>query len=298
MTDVAIYGGEARSLRAARATYSAVVRFVVSPGWSRRVGIAGVCVIVLAAVLAPVLAPYPPLQQNLALGLSPPSWSHLFGTDELGRDVFSRVLFASRVDLEIGVVGVTIPFITGSIIGLLAGYYGGWLDVAVGRVIDVFMAFPFLVLVIAIVAMLGPGLRSLYIAIALVGWVSYARILRGQSLSAKRREYILASRALGYNGARIMFKHLLPNVIAPAIVFSMSDFVLDILTGASLGFLGLGVQPPNAEWGAMVADGRPFIITAPWLIFFPGAAIVVTGFFFSFLGEGIADYVRRIDRDF
>jgi peptide/nickel transport system permease protein len=278
--------------RGARAAW----RFASSPGWSRRIGIAGVLLIALIAVLAPVIAPYGPNQQDLQAPLQAPSWHHLFGTDQLGRDVFSRVLFASRTDLEIGIVGVTIPLVIGTTIGLLAGYYGGWLDTVIGRVIDVFVAFPFLVLVIAIVAMLGPGLRNLYIAIILVSWVAYARIIRGETLSAKRREYVVSARGLGYSGPRIMFRHLLPNVIAPAIVFSMSDFVLDILAGASLGFFGLGVQPPQPEWGVMIAQGQNFITTAVWLVFFPGLAIIIVGFFFSLLGDGIADYIRRVDR--
>jgi peptide/nickel transport system permease protein len=278
--------------RSARAAW----RFAWGSGWSTRVGVGGVLLICLVAVFAPLIAPYPPNQQGLDTALQPPSWEHLFGTNQLGQDVFSRVVFASRVDLQIGIIGVTIPFVIGTVIGLLAGYYGGWLDTVIGRLIDVFTAFPFLVLVIAIVAMLGPGLLNLYIAIAIVSWVAYARILRGETLSAKRREYVLSSRGLGYSGRRIMFRHLLPNVIAPALVFSMSDFVLDILAGASLGFFGLGVQPPQAEWGAMIADGKDFIITSPWLVFFPGLAIVVVGFFFSLVGDGLADHIRRVDR--
>jgi peptide/nickel transport system permease protein len=145
------------------------------------------------------------------------------------------------------------------------------------------------------VAMLGPGLRNLYIAIAVVSWVAYARIIRAETLSTKRREYIRAAHGLGYRDLRILRRHLLPNVVAPALVFAMSDFILDILVGASLGFFGLGVQPPGAEWGTMIADGRDFIITDPWLVFFPGAAIVVLGFFVSLLGDGLADYIRRLD---
>jgi len=270
-------------------------RFASAPGWSRRIGLAGIVLIFLVAIFAPLLTPYSPTQQDLEAALQSPSWHHPFGTDQLGQDIYTRVIFAARVDLQIGVIGVTVPLVLGTAIGLFAGYFGGWLDTFIGRVIDVFTAFPFLVLVIAIVAMLGPGLRNLYIAIAVVSWVAYARIIRGQTLSAKRREYVLAGRALGYGGPRLMFRHLLPNVVAPAFVFAMSDFVLDILAGASLGFFGLGVQPPDPEGGVMIADGRTFIVTAPWLVFFPGLAIVVVGFFFSLLGDGLADYVRRVD---
>jgi peptide/nickel transport system permease protein len=274
----------------------AVMRFARAPGWGRRVGAGGVVVIALLAIFAPFLTPYSPTEQNLALGPQGPTWAHWFGTDQLGQDILTRVLFAARVDLQIGAIGVAVSIVLGTVIGLTAGYYGRWFDLVIGRIIDIFMAFPFLVLVIAIVAMLGPGLRNLYIAIIAVSWVAYARIVRGQTLSAKNREYVLAARALGYSDARIMFRHVLPNVIEPAVVFAMSDFVLDILAGAALGFFGLGVQAPTAEWGVMIADGRDFIVTQPWMVIFPGLAIVVTGFFFSLLGDGVADYIRRVDR--
>ena len=183
----------------------------------------------------------------------------------------------------------------GAVIGLVAGFYAGWSDAILGRVIDVVTAFPFLVLVLAIVAMLGPGLRNFYIAISLVSWVAYARIVRGEALSVRGRGYILAARGLGYSDTRIMFRHLLPNVIVPALVFGMSDFVLDILAGASLGFFGLGVQPPTPEWGVMIAEGRNFIITAPWVVIFPGLATIVTSFFVSLVGDSASDIVRRVN---
>jgi peptide/nickel transport system permease protein len=271
------------------------IRFVISPGWSRRVGLAGVALFVLIALIGPVVSPYGANAQHLDAVLQHPSWQHPFGTDGFGRDILTRVMTAARVDLQIGFFGVTIPLVIGTVIGLLAGYYGGLLDIVSGRLIDVFTAFPFFVIVIAIVAMLGPGLRNLYIAISVVSWVAYARLIRGETLSAKRREYVSAAHGLGYRDLRILRRHLLPNVVAPALVFAMSDFILDILVGASLGFFGLGVQPPGAEWGTMIADGRDFIITDPWLVFFPGAAIVVLGFFVSLLGDGLADYIRRLD---
>lgn len=265
------------------------------PGWTRRIGIAGVALIVLVAIVGPWLVPYSPTELNLANALQPPSWAHPLGTDQFGRDELARVLSASRVDLQIGFFGVTFPLIIGSVVGLVAGYSGGWLDMGIGRVIDVVTAFPFLVLVIAIVAMLGPGLLNLYIAITAVSWVAYARIIRAETLAGKRREYVQAARGLGYTNRRIMFRHLLPNVQPQAFVFAMSDFVLDILVGASLGFFGLGAQPPTAEWGVMIADGQSFISTAAWLVLFPGLAIIIVGFFFSLLGDGVADYVRRLD---
>ena len=270
-------------------------RFSSTAGWPFRVGIAGILVIALLAALAPVLLPYDPSALGLAGGLQPPSRAHPFGTDQLGRDILTRVLYAARIDLQIGTIGVIIPLVAGVVIGLFAGYYGRWFDAVVGRVIDVVTAFPFLVLVLAIVAMLGPGLRNFYIAISLVSWVAYARIVRGEALSVRGREYMLAARSLGYSNARIMFRHLLPNVVAQAFVFGMSDFVLDVLAGASLGFFGLGVQPPTPEWGVMIAQGRNFIVTAPWVVIFPGLAIVVTSFFVSLIGDGLADTIRRVN---
>jgi peptide/nickel transport system permease protein len=270
-------------------------RFVAAPGWSRRLGVLGMLLIIAVAVGAPLIAQYDPAAVNTKASLNPPSLSHLFGTDQLGRDVLARVLYAARVDLLIGFVGVAIPLVAGVVIGLAAGYFGGWLDAVIGRVIDVVVAFPFLVLVIAIVAMLGPGLVNFFIAVSIVSWVAYARIVRGETLGAKRREYVLSARALGYSDLRIMFWHILPNVVVPAFVFGMSDFILDILVGASLGFFGLGVQPPTPEWGVMIAEGRNFVLTAPWVVVFPGLAIIAVGFFSSLLGDAVADQVRRVD---
>lgn len=261
---------------------------------SLRVGLVGIVAISALAWFAPLVSPYDPTALGLSAALTPPSGAHWFGTDQLGRDIFTRVLYAGRIDLQIGTIGVIIPLIMGAVIGLFAGYYAGWPDAILGRVIDVVTAFPFLVLVLAIVAMLGPGLRNFYIAISLVSWVAYARIVRGESLSVRGRGYILAAKSLGYSDARIMFRHLLPNVIVPALVFGMSDFVLDILAGASLGFFGLGVQPPTPEWGVMIAEGRNFIITAPWVVIFPGVAIIVTSFFVSLVGDSVSDIVRRV----
>ena len=270
-------------------------RFASAPDWSRRIGLIGLAVILLAALAAPLITPYDPTALDTKLGLKPPSAAHLFGTDQLGRDVFARVLYGARIDLQIGFVGVAIPFVIGIIVGLIAGFRGGWIDAIIGRIIDVVVAFPFLVLVIAIVAMLGPGLVNFYIAVSLVSWVAYARIVRGETLVAKQREYVLSARSLGYRDARIMFRHILPNVVAPAFVFAMSDFVLDILAGASLGFFGLGVPNSTPEWGVMIAEGRNFMVTAPWVIVFPGVAIIVVGFFASLIGDGLADAVRRVD---
>jgi len=262
--------------------------------WSFGIGIAGFALIVLAAVFAPFLTPYDPVTLDFTSALQPPSWAHPLGTDNLGRDILTRILFAARVDLQIGAVGVAFPLVIGAVVGLLAGYFGGWTDTLIGRLIDVVIAFPFLVLVIAIVAMLGPGLINLYIAVTLVSWVLYARILRGETLALKCREYVLAATSLGYSHLRVMFRHVLPNAIAPAIVFAMSDFALDVQLGATLSFFGLGVQPPTPEWGLMIAETRNFMLTAPWVVLFPGLAIVVLSLCISLIGDGLADRVRGI----
>jgi len=263
--------------------------------WTLRIGLAGMALIFLAAIFAPLITRYSPTAIDPTVALQPPSVQHWFGTDDLGRDIYARVVYGARIDLQIGVIGVAIPFVLGTVIGLVSGFLGGWVDTAVGRVIDVVMAFPFFVLAIAIVAMLGPGLASLYTAIALVSWVTYARIVRGEVLSVRERPFVLAATGLGFGRLRILLRHLLPNVLSAAIIFAMSDFMLDILVGASLGFFGLGVRPPTAEWGVMISEGNNFIITDPWLVFFPGLAIVVVGFFMSLVGDGVADRLRRVD---
>jgi peptide/nickel transport system permease protein len=218
------------------------------------------------------------------------------GTDKFGRDILSRVVYGTRIDIQIAIVCVTIPFILGMAIGCVSGYYGGVVDMVLMRLLDLSVAFPFYVLVISILAILGPGIRNMYLALILVGWIPYAKIARGEVLIAKNIEYVLAARALGYSNARIMARHLLPNIVNPSIIYAMSDLVLVILAASSLGFLGLGVQPPTPEWGVMVADGREFIVSAPWLPIFPGLAIAVTGISFSLLGDGLSSLLRPTDR--
>ena len=244
------------------------------------------------AVLAPVIAPYDPTPQDLRQLLQGPSSQHWLGTDNLGRDVWSRMLYAARVDLQVAFLAVCFPFIIGTVLGCISGFYGGWADTGVMRFVDVVVAFPFYVLIIALVFVLGPGTRNIYIAITLVGWVSYARILRGEILVAKRQEYVLAARGAGFGDARIVMRHLLPNVITQAIVFAMSDIVLDLLAIVTLGYLGLGIQPPTADWGTMIADGEQFLTTHWQLSTFPGVAVVIVGLGLSLLGDGLADLLR------
>jgi peptide/nickel transport system permease protein len=202
------------------------------------------------------------------------------------------VIYGARIDLQVGLLCVLMPFFIGVVLGCLTGYYGGTLDTVVMRVVDVVQAFPFLILVIAIVAVLGPGLTNMYIAVALVAWVSYARLLRGEILVAKHREYVEAARAMGMRDPRVIRRHIVPNVISSALVYAMADIILYIVLAASLSYLGLGARPPAPEWGAMITEGRTFMATAWWMSFFPGLAIVITGIGFSLLGDGLADALR------
>jgi peptide/nickel transport system permease protein len=244
----------------------------------------------LVALAAPWLAPYDPLAQDLAATLRSPSVAHLLGTDNFGRDILSRIIWGTRLDLQMGVFGVLFPFIIGTFIGAMSGYFGGFVDMVLMRLLDITISFPFFVLIIAIVATLGPGLGSFYIALALVGWVSYARLVRARFLVLKHADFVMAARSLGFSHLRIVLHHILPNAIMPALVFSMSDAVIDILLGSSLSYLGLGIQPPTPEWGLMIAEGQNFIATGWWMTFFPGLAIVLLATGFSLLADGAAEY--------
>jgi peptide/nickel transport system permease protein len=241
------------------------------------------------AVGAPWIAPYDPIAQDLAVKLQPPSTAHWLGTDNFGRDILSRVIWGARIDLQIGFLGVIFPFLIGTCIGAVSGYAGGIVDNLFMRLVDIVLAFPFLVLMIAIIAVLGPGLASFYIAMALVGWVSYARLIRAQVLVLKHADFVLAAKSLDFGHGRILFRHILPNALTGSIVFAMSDAVLVILNGAAISYLGLGVQPPTAEWGLMIAEGQGFITTAWWITTFPGLAIVVLAFGFSLLADGLGE---------
>lgn len=256
-------------------------------------GALGVTIMVVLAIVGPMLAPYDPLRNDYQSAVQPPSLAHPFGTDKFGRDQLARVLIAARIDLSIGIVTTVFPLMIGTVVGSIAGYYGGLIDALFMRIVDVQVAFPFIVLLIAILAILGPGVINMYYALILVGWIGFARLVRGEILVAKKMEYVLAARALGYGNRRIIIRHLLPNVVGPALIFSMSAVVLNILSGASLGFLGLGVQAPNAEWGSMIAESREFFMTAWWLPIFPGLAIACVGVSFSLLGDGLSAAVRR-----
>jgi peptide/nickel transport system permease protein len=255
-------------------------------------GLAMLALVLIASLAGPSLTPYDPFELDFAIALQAPSLAHPFGTDDLGRDVLARVIAAGRIDMQVVSVCVLLPFLIGSCIGLVCGYFGGLVDKLVMRFIDVLWAFPFYVLVISIVGALGPGIGNIYVAFSLVVWISFARIVRGEVLLARRLEYTQAVSVLGYSHARIMLRHILPNVITPAIIFMMADVVLTILGVTSLGFLGLGIQPPAPEWGVMIAEGRNFIEDGWWISLFPGLAIVFIGITFTVIGEGLDDLLR------
>jgi peptide/nickel transport system permease protein len=245
--------------------------------------------IVLIALVAPLLAPYDPIKTNQRLSLAPPSPEHLMGTDRFGRDILSRVMWAGQVSLPIGLVSVAIGVIFGVSLGLFAGYYGGWLDAVSMRVVDLLLAFPGILLALAIIAVLGSSLTNLMIAVGIAAIPDYVRITRGAVLSMKQREFVLAARVVGCRGPWIMVRHILPNVFAPLIVLATLGTAAAIITASALSFLGLGVKPPTPEWGNMLAEGREFLQRAPWVAFFPGAAIMLTVLSINLLGDGLRD---------
>lgn len=245
--------------------------------------------LVLMALLAPVIAPYDPILQDLKATLQPPSAAHWLGTDKFGRDVLSRLIWGAQVNLRIGFLAVLIPFVVGSVLGGLAGYFGGWFDAVVMRVVDVFFAFPFYVMVIALVFILGAGEASIYLAIAAVSWVSYAKIVRGEVLVAKKQDYVIAAQLSGMSHGRVLVRHIGPNVLSQAIIYGMSDIVMDIMAVVTLGYLGLGIAPPTAEWGSMILDGQEFITTLWQQATIPGLIVVVTSLGVSWLGDGLSD---------
>lgn len=243
------------------------------------------------ALFSPFLALYDPAAQNLEQALTPPSSEHPFGQDRLGRDIFSRLVYGSRVSLLVGVVVVGVSCTLGILLGALAGYCGGLVEEMIMRIIDVFLAFPGILLAIAIMAILQPGLGNVIFALCVMGWVGYARLVRGQVLSVREREYITAAKSLGAGPSRLMIKHILPNVMTPLIVEATFGMAGAILAEAGLSFLGLGVQPPQSSWGSMLNEGRELLLQAPHLTAFPGAAIMAVVLGFNFLGDALRDYL-------
>ena len=260
-------------------------------------GLIVVGALVLIAVLAPVIAPFDPVKQDLQNSLLPPGGAHWLGTDKFGRDVLSRLIWGAQVDLRIGFMAVVIPFVFGSVVGALAGYFGGWFDSIVMQIVDIFFAFPFYVMVIVLVFLLGAGEVSIYLAISAISWVAYAKIVRGEVLVAKKQDYTVAARLGGMSHGRVIVRHIGPNVLSQAIIYAMSDIVLDIMAIVTLGYLGLGVAPPTAEWGSMILDGQEFITTQWQQATIPGLVIVVTSLGLSWIGDGLSDLLspeRRI----
>lgn len=252
-------------------------------------GIVILSVLLLCAVAPGLVAPYDPLAFDYTALQQPPGTLHPFGTDQFGRDILSRTIAAATIDLQIALLATVVPLVVGTLIGLVIGYYGGWSDILFGRLVDLVVTFPFLVLVIAIVAVLGPGLGNMYIAVSVIGWVFYARLTRGEVLVLRSHDFVSAARVLGYGDVRILLRHILPNAARPVLVYWMTDMSLVILLGSSLGYLGLGAQPPTAEWGVLIADGKNLFTQAWWISVFPGFAIVLCGIGFSLVGDGLAD---------
>jgi peptide/nickel transport system permease protein len=253
------------------------------------VGAVIVVIVVLAAILAPQLAPYDPIDQEFTNQLRAPSVAHPFGTDEFGRDIFSRVLFGARIALNVGGVADVIATVLGVLLGVVAGYVGGRLDAFVTRVFDVLLAFPYLLLAMVVVAILGPGLTNAMIAIAVVYTPQFARVVRGVVLSVKEQDHVEAARAIGAGPLRILAWCILPNILSPIIVMATLTIGFMIVETAGLSFLGLGASPPTPEWGSMLATGRSFMLTAPWITTFPGLAILVTVIGFNLAGDGLRD---------
>ncbi len=256
---------------------------------SLKIGGGAVLTLVLVAILGPLIAPYDPVNGTGGASLAAPSLAHLMGTDLYGRDIFTRVLYGARIALGVSTACVVAALIIGTGWGLISGYFGGITETLLMRGVDIMISFPYIVLVIAVLAVLGPGLFTVFIAIAVVDWTTYARLIHSQVLSVREREYVDACRALGMPAHRIMRRHILPNVATAALVYATLDISQVILLISALNFLGLGAQPPTPDWGYMVNEGRTFIYTSWWISTFPGIAIMITGLAFSLLGDGLAD---------
>jgi peptide/nickel transport system permease protein len=253
------------------------------------VGLGIVIFFIILAILAPVIAPYSFKEQNLANRFLSPSSEHWFGTDDFGRDILSRILYGARISLWVGFFSVLGSVIFGTMFGIIAGYYGRWVDAIISRIFDIMLAFPSILLAIAVVAILGPSLQNALIAIAVINIPNFGRLVRSKVLSVKQEEYIMAAKAVGMKDTRILFRHILPNSISPVIVQATLAIATAIIEAAALGFLGLGAQAPTPEWGKMLADSKNYIMQAPWTLFFPGIAIMLTVLGFNLMGDGLRD---------
>lgn len=245
--------------------------------------------VIIAALFAPVLAPYDPARQDLEQDLLTYSRSHPLGTDKLGRDVLSRTIYGSRVSLSVGIATVMLSVAIGLAIGSLSGYAGGWVDQLLMRLVDVLLAFPGILLAIAFTAVLGPGLQHVVIALCLIGWTGYARLVRGEILALRERQFVQAAQALGCKPLRVVIRHLLPNLLPPLLIQATFGLAAAIIAEGSLSFLGLGVEPPTPSWGAMLNEGRQFLLVAPHLTAYPGLAIMITVLGLNLLGDALQD---------
>lgn len=253
------------------------------------IGLGIVIFFIIIAFAAPKVAPYSFSAQNLIDRMQPPSGKHLFGTDDMGRDIFSRILYGARISLWVGFFSVLGSVVIGTLLGIISGYYGSWVDAIISRIFDIMLAFPSTLLAIAVVAILGPSLQNALIAIAIVNIPNFGRLVRSKVLSVKQEEYIMAARAVGMRDSRILFYHILPNSISPVIVQATLAIATAIIEAAALGFLGLGATPPTPEWGKMLADSKEYLVQAPWTLFFPGIAIMLTVLGFNLMGDGLQD---------
>jgi peptide/nickel transport system permease protein len=253
------------------------------------VGLIFILAFALLALFASVIAPYDPLEQDISDSLVPPSADHLFGADKLGRDIFSRMLYGARISLVVGLGVVGLAAVVGTLVGVSAGYAGGWWDESIMRVTDIFFAFPSLILAMAIAGALGPSLRNALIAVAVVTWPVYARLVRGQVLILREREFVLAAQAVGASHSLILRRHLFPNTLSPLLVQTSFDMGTTILAVAGLSFIGFGAQPPTPEWGVMISEGRNYITTQYWLTFFPAMAMLFAVAGFNLVGDGLRD---------
>src|SRR5437867_5448960 len=258
-------------------------------------GLAVVAIVILTALFAPALSPFDPIEQDINQRLKEPGWrnaagqAHVLGTDHLGRDILARIIYGSRVALVVGLSAVLISGVLGMAIGLVSGYFGGKVDDFFMRLADIQLAFPFILLAIAVIGVLGPSLRNIIVVIGVSAWVVYARVVRGEVLSIREREFVQAAIALGSRDGRVVLRHVLPNAVTPWLVVATLDMALVIVIEAALSFLGLGVQPPTPTWGGMLADGRVYLSTAWWLATFPGVAILITVLGINLLGDGLRD---------
>jgi peptide/nickel transport system permease protein len=293
---VALERGDATSRIASTLPADQIRRSRGRRHWANPLFVTGsvlLAIIVLFCTIYPFFSPHDPTAPNFTQPpLAPPGATHPLGTDNFGRDILTRLAYGGRVDLIVALIATAGTVVVGGLLGLIAGYTGGWLDSLIMRLVDFTLTMPYLVLVIAIVAILGPGTQNIVYAIWLVGWVAYARIVRGETLVARRQEYIDAARVLGMSHGRIMLRHILPNVAAAALIYAMADMVLNILLASSLSFLGLGTQPPNPEWGLMVAEARDFFLRDWRLMTYPGLAVLVTGAALGLIGDGLAQALR------